>query len=101
MSVDLNQPFLESVLQQDLQQNKSESKGKGAKVKARKSKVRQSWEEPGYRRKWARSSTAWSSHNTGELNTSASLRLVYFCSRKQHCRPFNVSTTGFTFCKNF
>ena len=65
------QPFLMQLV------GKKGAKGKrpkSAKSKPVKSKVRQSIEKPGYQRKWTRSSTAWSSYNPGELNTSSSLR---------------------------
>lgn len=53
---------------------KSMQRPQSAGGKPVKSKVRQSIEEPGYQRKWTRSSTAWNSYNPGELNTSSSLR---------------------------
>ena len=71
--VEGNQPFLMQVINQSKPQ-KSKKKPVSARGKPVKSKVRQSIEEPGYQRKWSRSSTAWSSYNQGELNTSSSLR---------------------------
>ncbi|XP_053384332.1 uncharacterized protein LOC123535673 isoform X2 [Mercenaria mercenaria] len=72
-AVEGNQPFLMQLINQPKPQ-KSKKKPKSARGKPVKSKVRQSIEEPGYQRKWNRSSTAWSSYNQGELNTSSSLR---------------------------
>ncbi|XP_052243148.1 uncharacterized protein LOC127853062 isoform X2 [Dreissena polymorpha] len=71
-TVDTSQPFLEQLLSQPKpSKSRTRSKSAGRPVK---SKVRQSLEESSYQRKWARSSTAWSSYNPGELNTSSSLR---------------------------
>ncbi|XP_060605854.1 uncharacterized protein LOC132758296 [Ruditapes philippinarum] len=71
--VEENQPFLMQLINQPKPQ-KSKKKPTSARGKPVKSRVRQSIEEAGYQRKWSRSSTAWSSYNQGELNTSSSLR---------------------------
>ncbi|KAL4224638.1 hypothetical protein ACF0H5_015336 [Mactra antiquata] len=72
-TVDESQPFLMQILNKT-KPTRSKQRPKSAGGKPVKSKVRQSLEEPGYQRKWARSSTAWNSYNSGELNTSSSLR---------------------------
>ena len=71
---DDNQPFLLRLVNQP-QPSKSKQRLKSAvSSKPVKSKVRQSLDDAGYKRKWGRSSTAWSSYNNGELNTSSNLR---------------------------
>lgn len=64
------EPFLMQLVGKKSAKGKRPKSSKGKSVK---SKVRQSIEKPGYQRKWARSSTAWSSYNPGELNTASSL----------------------------
>lgn len=71
---DDSQPFLFRVMSH-LKPSKSKRRPTSAGAsKPVKSKVRQSVEEGGYKRKWERSSIAWSSYNARELNTSSSLR---------------------------
>ncbi|KAK3585426.1 hypothetical protein CHS0354_020143 [Potamilus streckersoni] len=72
-----DEPFLAQIISHSpgkkKKQGKREARGQGRGSPVN-SKVRQSVEAPGYQRKWARSSIAWSSFNSGELNTKSTLR---------------------------
>ncbi|KAL3842513.1 hypothetical protein ACJMK2_020517 [Sinanodonta woodiana] len=71
-----DEPFLAQIISHSPGKKKKQGK-RDARGQGRgpiKSKVRQSVEAPGYQRKWARSSIAWSSFNSGELSTKSTLR---------------------------
>lgn len=77
-------PFLEQVMGDMRSSLPTKSKSKNARLKTGgksvKSVVRESIEAPGYKRKWQRSSIAWSSYHPRELSKKTSLLPQRPCS---------------------